>query len=172
MLYVGALRQVCCLFHKSQCYILNLLCNAVYHCKILKQISSGAPIWHQNRKKTMPYQLKLYRRVSDSSLARHEARWFLRDCPNIKTSRVPGAASLARQVNSHSQVISRTSEDKPACRQPERLWSGQTCQVYPRAAMGKTTKQHINQSYSKESLEQSRNPVFTTNPVKKPTSLF
>lgn len=44
MLYVGALRQVCCLFHKSQCYILNLLCNAVYHCKILKQISSGAPI--------------------------------------------------------------------------------------------------------------------------------
>lgn len=45
MLYVGALRQVCCLFHKSQCYILNLLCNAVYEdCKSLKQISSGAPI--------------------------------------------------------------------------------------------------------------------------------
>lgn len=176
---MGALRQDWWLFHRSQCYLLDLLCryfsNAVYeNCKTLRQYSIS---WAQcsNLKSKQEETQTLPGEVLQADVSLTVPQPGTKPCSssgtaNIQTSWVPRAASLVRQVSSQRQDLSsRTSEAKPACWQPERLGSGQTWQAYPKTAMW-----HINQSCPQERLQQSRNANFHCKKCKKKncTSLF
>lgn len=162
---MGALRQDWCLFHRSQCYLLDCFVGSLvrHYVRIARlldntvSVGPGALIWHQNRKKPKPYQVKLCRQMSVwQSLSQARSTVVPQGLQISKPGWVPRAVSLVRQVNSQRQGFSsRTSEAKPACWQPERLGSGQMWQAYPRAPMW-----HINQSYPQKRLQQSRNANF------------